>query len=365
MIRIMKPSLDDELFEGNPVLRGVIDPDSLPFLEIDKAYQREFLASSTRRNIIRGLNQKKRLPDLELGMRGDTFEMVDSETLILKNRVFIIDGQQRRGSILEFLARFPDSPIRQGVIVHFNTTMDSEKERFHALNLFRRAVSTTILIRNARNENPGVATLYGLSTNDKEFPLYDRVCWDQTGRANHLISGSILLNLSLLLHSHLTPARSGELKQMIIAAATLIERIGMARFRSNIKVFWDTIDSLWGIKSIERRGPVWMKTGFLVALTNLFCLHLDFWKGDEFFVPYEEKTKLKRFSPNDPEIIRLAGAAGLARVHLHQLMVNFINKGRRTGRLRARSIAYSQGSDGDGYGENAPIPLAAVPLWRE
>jgi hypothetical protein len=153
VVRILKPSLDDEVFPGNPVLRGVIDPASLSELCIDRHYQREFLSSGTRRAIIQALNRHERLPDLELGMRGENWSFGadaenPNEVVELHDPVFLIDGQQRRGSILEYLERFPEEKsVRQGVCIHFSTTMEWERERFQALNLNQTRVSANVLLR--------------------------------------------------------------------------------------------------------------------------------------------------------------------------------------------------------------------------
>ena len=59
MIRVEYPSIDEAIFEGNPVLRGIIDIKSLKDLKIDHAYQREYLSPTTRRYIMKALNSQQ------------------------------------------------------------------------------------------------------------------------------------------------------------------------------------------------------------------------------------------------------------------------------------------------------------------
>jgi hypothetical protein len=341
MIRILKPSLDDELFEGNPILRGVIYPQDLGKLKIDKSYQREFLSSSVRREITKALDAKRRLPDLELAMRGENcdFDQVAKEILRLHDPVYIVDGQQRRGTLLEYIERYPRADIRQGVIVHFNSSLEWESERFEALNTRRTKVASAVIIRNMRNKNEAIATMYGLSMSDRNFALYDRVCWQQAPCAGHLINAVAFLACSVTLHSHLGPARASNLKFRATGADRIAARIGLPMFRQNLMTFWDAIDGIWGVRNLQRRGAVHMKTGFLSALIDVMWRHLDFWNNDvELVIPSHIKSKLKLFNINDIEVVRLAGAAGMARVSLEHLLLRWINSGRRTHHLTPRTI---------------------------
>src|SRR3954469_4750644 len=93
-IRILKPSLDD--FGKQTVLRGIIDNDSLSGLLTDY-YQRELLPDSNRRDIIEALEKEVQLPDIELGMRGQTFTMPTPILVTLEDPTYIIDGLQRVG----------------------------------------------------------------------------------------------------------------------------------------------------------------------------------------------------------------------------------------------------------------------------
>jgi hypothetical protein len=366
MIRILKPSIDDAMFEGNPILRGVIDPRDLNKLRIDSFYQREYLASSARRNIMRALEQKVRLPDLELAMRGSNWEAASEgpieEVVRLLDPVFIVDGQQRRGSMVDYLAKFPKAEIRQGVVVHFGSTMAWERERFQALNLYRNKVSGAVMLRNMRDRCKAIATLYGLSTSDRDFPLYERVSWQQTATAQHLMTATAFASHTMHLHSHLAPVRNSAATNIQITGDRVVSRIGLQVFRKNTQEFWEAIDSIWGIKALTKKGAVWMSGGFLYAIADTFWRHTDFWRDDiEFVLPYEIKRKLKLLNVNDPEIVRLSGSVGLGRMHLAQIIVGWINSGKRTNHLHLRTIEDEISRMSDAEWDNV-VPMAASPV---
>jgi hypothetical protein len=345
-IRIVKGSIDDIVIEGNPCMRGVIATDSLQDLQIDKSYQREFLSATARRYIMDALDKKQRLPELELGMRGQTWAWADSDQapesdMLLCDPVYIIDGQQRRGSILDFVARFPKADPRQGVVVHFGSTVAWERERFQALNLHQVRVSTGLIVRNLRENCHGIACAYGLTQTDRDFPLYDRVGWGQSMGGKDLLSGTGYVTVILQLHGHMGAGIAVvSVKQVEAAFDKLVGLIGLAQLRANIQTFFELIEHCWEIKSLTKRGATWMKSNFLYALCDVFSDHLDFWGGEtaaKFAVPVELRNRLERFPVTDPEIRNLAASGGQARTVLAYNMINFLDKGRRSS-LRKRNL---------------------------
>lgn len=344
MIRIFNPSLDDVIVDGNPCLRGVIDPKSLSELRIDGAYQREFLSSTTRRFINKALINNQRLPDVELGMRGQEWDVDDNNDAILKSPCFIIDGQQRRGSVLEYLVKNPDYDPRLGAVIHFGTTMEWERERFEALNLHQATVTTSLLIRNQRSVCPAIATLYGLTQTDKNFPLSQRVGWNQVMAKHDLISGTAYIHYASYLHGHIGPGLKGKSVMELVAGLNRLENlISLQQIRTNTRLFWETVETCWGIKSLTSRGSTWLRNTFLMALLNMVSDHLDFWTGDDgtvFQMPIEHRNKLEKFPVSDPEIKNLAAMSGKSRETMLFQMVAHMNKGRREeNRLIPRNIA--------------------------
>lgn len=340
-VRILRPSLDD--FRDTTVLRGVIDRDSLSELKCD-FYQREKLPEGQRRDIQYALATGMPLPDIEVGMRGDRFQVEEGEggAIFLVDPVFIIDGRQRVETLKEHIAEYPETKAALGTTVHFNTTSTWERARFHILNTSRIKVSPSVLLRNIRDDSHGLATLYGLSRSDTAFAMYRRVCWAQNMARNELISGLSYVKTLMRLHSHLAPTRGA-----ILAASTpamidrIVDRTGLPIWRANAITFWNLIDELWGIRGLHQKtGTPYLMLTFLTVFADILSDHVDFWRQPDELRLYMDdslKRKLKKFPVNDPEVLRLAGSAGKARDALGYIMLTHINSGKRTRRLVPRN----------------------------
>lgn len=344
MIRIEYPSIDEAVYEGNPVLRGVIDTDCLKDLRIDPAYQREYLSNTTRKYIMRALIDRQRLPDIELGMRGENWEFDKSgaDIVLLKDPVFIIDGQQRRGTILEYLTNNNAKTIRQGAIIHFNTKMEWERERFQALNLHQTRVSSSLLLRNLRSMNNGIATLYGLTVADQKFPLVNRVGWAQSRGTKDLVTSTLYIKLILILHGHIgSGIVATSVASMSLGCTRLVELTGLETIRNNTKTFWDSIETIWGIKDLQRPGATWMKASFLTAYANVLSDHRDFWQNStKLTISAQTINKLKTFPINDPEIKMLAASSGVAHRTLQFHIITHLNHNMTTKLSQRPNTAY-------------------------
>jgi hypothetical protein len=333
-IRILNPSIDD--YHNTVVIRGILDNDDLGNLKTDY-YQRELLPSSSRKHIREAIISGARLPDVILGMRGDEFEL-DKKILYLVNPVFIIDGQQRIKTLIEMLE--DARKIRLGATIHLNTIPDFERDLFQKLNQYQKQVSPNILLRNTKEDHPVIATMYGLTHTDKNFPLYDRICWSQNMKRNDLLSAATFLHIILHLHAHLAPGRATGVHYAVTNSDVLVKRIGLPAIRANIKTFFDLIETCWGIKRIHIKGGApYMRRTFLEILGRLFSDHTDFWSGDKeqrLEIPYALRKKLTSFPISDPEIMRLAAASGASRITLYSHFINHINSSKRTHRLTSR-----------------------------
>ena len=337
-VRILKPSLDD-CFDP-PVIRGVIDPCCLGDLKIDPSYQRERLSVSSRKEISKAVELGLKLPDIEVGMRGDTFEMPSNDELFLLGPCYIIDGYQRTETLKEHQERYPTGVFRLGAMVHVNTTREFERDRFQALNLFRQRVSPSVLLRNTKEENDAIATLYGLTMSQQSFPLYHKVCWQQNMNQGHVTTAALFAQVVLFLHSHIGfVARTG-VKEIPEAALRLKGFIGLPLLRANLTTFWELMDHCFGVRDVARRDPAThLRSQFLRVLARVFSDHTDFWaQPDEkrLVIPDHIKRKLARFPITDPEIVRLAGGSGKSGETLYYQLVTYINSGKRTKRLTNR-----------------------------
>lgn len=330
-VLILRPSLYD--VNKKTVLRGVLHVESLAELRVDPSYQREVLTRSSRRSIEMALDQGAQLPDIELGMRGDSWQVDDAQNVMLLDPVFVIDGQQRRATVMDYLDQFPEEQISLGAVVHFDSNSMWERERFRILNTAGVKVSPSVLLRGMKDDVPALASLYGLSRTDREFPLYGRIGWGQNLGRSDLLTAKMYTDLAIQLHVHLGSLSRTRINDAPAAFRRLQELIGLARIRENVIEFWSCIEFAWGLRALrDKRDATYLRGSFLKALVQVLSDHVDFWPqgGDHrLVVPYEIKTKLRKFPMNDPTIITLAGAGGRAKEALMFQFVTFINSGKQ------------------------------------
>lgn len=341
-VKLFNAALDDA--EDSPagvVLRGALDLGSLHHLLRDD-YQREAQPLSSQNRIMDALQSGSRLPDVDLGMRGEDFSAREG-SFFLKDSVYIIDGVQRISTIIHFLGTNPGVPVRIGATVHLNTSKEWERERFHKLNNWRNKLSPNILLRNMRETNPGVLMLYGLSTNDKVFPLHHRVSWSQRMTRGELITALTFAKAVAFLHSHKVSSARSNVEEIGVGLQKLVEVVGVQNVRENIRAFFELVDQCWGIKSVQyKEGAIYMRGQFLFVLARLLSDHHDFWSDSaerRLFVNANLRRKIAQFPISDPEVVRLAGSSGSARQILYMLLRDHINKGKTTKRLSPRSTA--------------------------
>lgn len=341
-IRIVAGALDEsELRGGTIILRGVVDKDSLKHLQID-SYQREALPIASLSGLMNAVKIGDTLPDIEIGMRGKKVTG-RGDDYFLVDPCFIIDGQQRVNAALNVLVHNPVANVRIGATIHLDTTRAWEMDRFRILNSLRNKVSPNILLRNAREKNPGIASLYGLSTNDKAFALYNKVSWSQTMKRGDMLSALLLLKVAGRLHSHKSAGRSTQLSELSRQIEQLGNAFGHGNVRTNVKTFFDIVDECWGLKLIQYREMAPHVRGtFLMTLASVFSSHLDFWQDDEskkLFVEVALKRKLQTFPLHDPTVSNLTSAGGKSSALLFQLLVEHLNRGKRTKHLTLRCAA--------------------------
>ena len=349
-ITILNAALDE--YEGKTVLRGVVSPESLQHLLVDD-YQREKLAVSSRENIRTAIDAGERLPDIELGMRGEQFDAVildGVEQVILKDPVYLIDGLQRRETIIEFLTKNCDAHVRIGALIHFDTTREWERARFYNLNKHRIGVSPNILLRNMREGNTVLTMLWGLTHTEKTFVLHDRVQWRQQMARVEILTASTLVRVVGLLHSHRLPGRDSGVVEVVTSLNNNLEKVGIQAMRENTRLFFTLVDECWGVQKVHFRGAAYLKGGFLTVLARIISDHHDFWKQPDekrLFIDASLRRKLAKFPVDDPEIARMAGASGMAREHLYQLILGHLNKGKTTKILASRQPTPVELGDGD------------------
>jgi len=351
-VLVMRGNLDEvATTKGKQiVLRGVVHPQSLGKLLMGD-YQREALPQSSLAEMIEAVRNHTSLPDIELGMRGARISNHGDDNFWLLDPVYVIDGQQRRNATLTLLEAMPNHDVRLGAMVHFNTTVEWERERFHILNAKRSKVSPNILMKNARHTNYAVLTLYGLSTNTPAFSMYSRVCWRQKTNSDELISAVTFAKVAANLHRHLSGASGTRIIELLPSIERQAREVTLAVWRRNIEVFFEMIDTCFGIRTIRLPGtPVYMRTAFLITMAKIINDHLNFWRlpgGNELYFDPAFIDKMKKFPVFDPTVAPLCSTSGSSRNLLQTLIINHINSGRRINKLIRRDAPYVEAEDGD------------------
>ena len=317
------------------ILRGVIWAPSLIDILVD-SYQRDDMGRS---DIYVALRDGGTVPDIELGMRGKKCSN-KGDTYWLSDEVYVIDGLQRISAAKRVMELHPEVPLRIGATIHFNTTEAWEKERFEILNMRRTKVAPNVLLSNRRDRSRALLTLYGLSHTDKDFPLYGRISWKQNRVRNELLSARTIVRVAAYLHAHLVPRGNGTIDSMVKSIDETSNKIGLMLFRNNIKTFFEVVEDSFGLRAIAfRKAAPQIRETFLAVLAGMFSDHLDFWEEPEcrtLFVDPPMRRKLHGFPILDPSIIALTGAGGDAKNLLYRHLVEHINSGKRTNRLRRR-----------------------------
>ena len=341
-IRLYHAALDDH--PASPtglVIRGVVDNRSWANLRVDD-YQREAQPLTSLKQLISSFPTGQNPPDIEIGMRGQSFSEIAPGMFDCHNPCFVVDGLQRTTACLAYLKMLEAGMLdpHMGATLHFETDKEWERERFRILNLFRYKMAPAIMLRNMKEKNLGILTLYGISQ-DANGPLYDRVCWDQMMKKTQLVTAMTYAATAGILHNHIRSARSPGVEGVAESLSVIATRIGLALFRRNVEEFFGLIDGIWGIRNVTYKiGAIYLRRTFLETLARVMSDHFDFWTGKEereFKVPYNIKRKLHGFPMKDPEVQRLAAATGQARQVLYHMVIDFINSGKRANRMRHRS----------------------------
>lgn len=336
---------------GEIIAQGFLDIEGLSQLKVDD-YQREVLKSTgvkmqRRSRLEIAVTEGARLSSIVLGMRGENFR-TSGDDLLLYDNVYVVDGLQRISAMAEVAEKQGPKGLLIGAEVRFATSKETEKELFHILNTRRTPMSPNILLRNARDKNKAILTLYGLSMSDSTSPLFERVQWTQRRNIGERVTALGVAQVANKLHYHVQyklKRQSGTAVRHTGAGAegtmsTLDARaneIGLKTFRENVIEFFDVIDQTFGLKKIEYSElAVHLRVNFMLVLAQLFSDHSDFWHNDNLRVSAAHKSKLKTFPLDDPNVIKLAGGSNTTQPILYSLLKHHMDKGKKTNRLTAR-----------------------------
>ncbi len=351
-IKIINGALD-ETPQGDIVLRGVIDPDSLAAIKTDE-YQREILNNAKIAALMKALRGDG-VPDVELGMRGERFTE-NSGGVFLQDPVYVVDGLQRITAGLRLMSLPVSSVPHIGATTHFGTTEEWERERFDSLNVGQTRLSGNVTLRNQRSRFTVADALYRLSGKEG-FALCNMVSWGQNKTKTELITAITYTKVTAMLHSHAGPGRGSNVMDVIKGVQKIMDNVGRGTFVSNVSTFFDILDRSFGIKRVHyRESAPYLRTTFLLELARVFSDHSNFWDGDKLTVDDTYVNNLRNFPIADPEVIRLASAGGMAGELLYGMFVRHFDSGRRTKRLVARRSLHDVPEDersgyGDGNGD--------------
>jgi hypothetical protein len=339
-IRILNGALDEsDDSAAGLILNGRVDASTLRFLKVD-TYQRPL---EKRADITSAFIEGKIVPNIQIGVRGQDFES-DGADFIIRSPAFIIDGWQRVGNALRLLEDRPDFPIRLFASLHFGTDEIWERHRFNELSKNVKRLKPSLILKNERDTNEALLALYALCDRDPSFALHKKVCWSQSMLKGELINAMTLVLTVQQLHMHRAPFNGVRLDVMSKGLALLMSRITKPTFQRNVHTFFQIVNECWPLGPIQyRRTAPQVKSAFLYELARLFSAHSVFWQHNEntLFITQDDLRKLAKFPINDPRVVQLAGSGGAARRMLYQLLVDHMNSGRRTQRLRARDDVVS------------------------
>jgi len=329
------------------IIRGIIDPEGIGFIQT-APYQREILPGTKIKSLIEALRIST-VPDVELGMRGEKHQVREGtvgDTFYLQDPTFVIDGLQRISAARKLLELEPSAKPRIGAVVHLNTTEEWEAERFRVLNQERTKLNVNILLRNMQKQNGFIDMVYRLCQ-DETFVLFNRVQWSQRMARTEILPAMVLCRTVGVLHSRFGPGRNTHPGEMASAMDKTMTKVGRTTMRDNIKTFFDVLDECYGVRRITyHQGAVYIKSGFMIALGDLFTRHTNFWRGQRLFVEKDLRMKLAKFPINDPEVVRLSSSSGKAKEILYQLILDHVNSGKRTRRLQpVDGLALAQASE--------------------
>lgn len=334
-IRIINGALDeDENSTSGLILNGRLDPYTLHFLKVDE-YQR---ALGDRPDIYTALKEGRVVPNIEVGIRGQDFT-TEGDDYIIRSPAFIIDGWQRIGTARRLLEAIPDHPIRIFASIHFGTSPEWERHRFTELNKNVKRISPNLHLRNMRDQNSAVLKLYNISTTDRSFALYKKISWQQNAQRGELMSALTFAKTVAYLHSHRANILGSSVERVSEGLARVQQAVTPATFQRNVYAFFNLIDTCWPMSGIEyRQQAPQIKATFLTELARLLSRHVTFWEHNDntLAISADDRRKLAKFPLNDPQVMQLAGTGGAARQILYRLLVDHMNSGRRTQRLRDR-----------------------------
>ena len=345
---------DEITQKGTIVGLGYFKPQSLMHLRVDN-YQREVLSARNSDSLYTAVKGGEYLPPITVGVRSQDYKN-GGNSMFLPDACYIIDGVQRRAAILTC---FEEDPVQFGnymigADIRFGTSYAAEKRLFHILNLRRTSLSPNVTLRNLRDKFSGIAVIFGMSANDKEFALYQRIQWTQRSEIGDLIGAMTVARTAIELFRHVRPdfTRGGKDKPnetgrrpgtsqgspdgVAVSIENRVKKIGLQNYRESIATLFELIDQCWGIRELETSASrPHLKTHFLRALSMVLSEHKDFWKGNKLVIAPAHRERLKQLplsklaTPDQDNNYAEA-------LMLSQIIIRHLNRGKSINKLHPR-----------------------------
>lgn len=349
-IRITNGAVDIITVDGQDhmAIRGVIDPTSIAHIKVD-AYQREVLPE-TKISVLKKALLNSRVPDIDLGMRGDDVTEQGDGIFLLNDDVYVIDGLQRKSAAEQLVLEGGAMP-HLGALIHFDSNEQWERERFENLNVGQTGLNGNVILRNMAHSCSGAQIMLQI-TEMPSFVLDDRIAWGQNMRRKDLLSATTFYRVVGRLHSHAGPGKGDPRSLARTGIAKITTTTGKRNFTDNVKFFFAIVDEIFGLQNIAyRTKAVQLRLTFLVALAGVLSDHEDFWDDYRLIMPAELKKKLAKFPLSDPHVESLSGSSGKAVFMMEQILVDHINANKRTRRLTKRAwIAENEADETENEG---------------
>jgi hypothetical protein len=332
VIRIHSGNLEDDKTLGieRIILRGVLDPQTLKFINMDW-YQRERGFSTAQINeIMAAYFSGSKLADITLGMRGQNFR-TKGDLYMLNDRCYCIDGGQRLYAAAAAAAERPDLKVSLGVKVYFDTTEEFENDLFCKLGTTQVRISPSVLLRNRKKKSAAAQLLVEMDANP-EFALKDRISWDQRKSRHDLMSGYTFSRIVANLHAHKAGSlKSNKLFELLDGMDRLINIIGTEALRLNIIRFFNAIDRCWTIRNLSggHDARPHMKPLFLMTIARLLSRYPEFWDGkerNEFYFGDKYVRRMRGFKLSEVVNSKLVSRDVLSEVIRKRLNLNALDE---------------------------------------
>lgn len=322
--------------DGTPVLRCRIAGSEVHKMKVG-AYQRERLPAKKLGHLISEWVAGGFVPGAVGAVRSTEFEAIDGGGFLIKADLWLVDGQQRRASLEEYL-KLPNAESRDFFIeIILGTTEEYERKLFHKLNSHRKKVSSNVLLRNQTHTYSALRLIMSVCTTKSSSILFDKIAWKDTIAPPQLLGAFSLTKVIIPLYSWTGLADCWHLGKVEPALEEILGIVGSKAMTANIEEFFGFVDKAWGWSAIQKANTSThrhLKLAFLWVLARLFAEYQNFWNGNLLVIPADIRKALASIPMTAKtikvgkvgEMIELAGAYGNAQNQLKNKLEDYLKR---------------------------------------